>query len=427
MMFMVMITMKLGRINSKKRGNYMNFKEESLKLHKKLQGKLSIESKHHVKNKNDLSLLYTPGVAEVCKKISNNKESIYDYTIKSNSVAVISDGSAVLGLGDIGPEAALPVMEGKAILLKRFAGVDAYPLCLKRTDINEFVQNIVNLTPSFGGINLEDIKAPYCFEIEERLKEKTNIPIFHDDQHGTAVVVLAGLFNSLKLVNKNIEDIKLVITGAGAAGFAVTKLLSTAGVKNITVVDKKGVVYNGREDNDKYLDQLGKITGKKQSGSLKDVIKNSDVFIGVSTGKIVTEEMVKSMNDKPIIFALANPNPEIEPQKAYNAGAYIVATGRSDYENQINNVLAFPGIFRGVLDARASEVNEEMKLKAAIEIAGITGNELDKNKIIPDVFNKEIALKTAFAVAEEAVKTGVIKTGLSIGEIKKKIKRNIDK
>lgn len=427
MMFMVMITMKLDRINTKKRGKNMNFKEESLKLHKKLQGKLTIEGKHHLTNKKDLSLLYTPGVAEVCKKITNNKESIYDYTIKNNSVAIVSDGSAVLGLGDIGPEAALPVMEGKAILFKRFAGVDAYPLCIKRKNVDEFVQNIVNLTSSFGGINLEDIRAPFCFEIEEKLKEKTDIPIFHDDQHGTAIVVLAGLFNSLKLVDKEIENIKVVITGAGAAGFAVTKLLSTAGVKNISVVDINGVVYKGREENDKYLERLGEITGKKSSKSLKEVIKNSDVYIGVSTGDIVTKEMVKSMNDKPIIFALANPSPEISPQKAHNAGAYIVATGRSDYDNQINNVLAFPGLFRGVLDARASEINEKMKLKAAIEIAKLTGDDLDKNNIIPDVFNEKVALKTAIAVAEEAVKTGVTKSGLSIGKIKRKIKNNIVK
>lgn len=405
----------------------MDFKEESLKLHKKLQGKLTVESKYHLTNKKDLSLLYTPGVAEVCKKISNNKESIYDYTIKNNSVAVISDGSAVLGLGDIGPEAALPVMEGKAILLKRFAGVDAYPLCIKRNKVDEFVQNIVNLSSSFGAINLEDIKAPFCFEIEEKLKEKTDIPIFHDDQHGTAIVVLAGLFNSLKIVDKNIEDIKVVITGAGAAGFAVTKLLLTAGVKNVTVVDVNGVVYKGRKENDKYLEQLGKITGKKRSGDLSSAIKKSDVFIGVSTGSIVTKEMVKSMNEKPIIFALANPNPEITPQKAYEAGAFIVATGRSDYANQINNVLAFPGLFRGVLDARASEVNEKMKLKAAIEIAKLTGDDLNKDKIIPDVFNKKVALNTAFAVAEEAVKSGVAKADLSIDEIKNKIKNNIAK
>jgi len=403
----------------------MDFKEESLKLHRKLRGKLTVESKHHLSNKHDLSLLYTPGVAEICKKISENKENVYDYTIKNNSVAVISDGSAVLGLGDIGPEAALPVMEGKAILLKRFAGVDAYPLCIKRNEVDEFVQNVVNLTSSFGAINLEDIKAPFCFEIEEKLKAKTNIPIFHDDQHGTAIVVLAGLFNSLKLVEKNIENIKIVIAGAGAAGFAVTKLLSTAGAKNITVVDKKGVVYKGRAENDKYLEQLSEISGERRVRDLKDAFKNSDVFIGVSTGDIVSEKMIKSMNEKPIIFALANPNPEITPQKAYDAGAYIVATGRSDYNNQINNVLAFPGIFRGVLDARASEVNEKMKLKAAIEIANLTGDNLNKDQIIPEVFNKKVALKTAFAVAEEAVKTGVTKSGLSIKQIKNKIRKNI--
>ncbi|MCF8001847.1 MAG: NADP-dependent malic enzyme [Halanaerobiales bacterium] len=405
----------------------MNFKEASLKLHKKLRGKLTVESKHQLANKEDLSLLYTPGVAEVCKKISEEKNNIYDYTIKNNSVAVISDGSAVLGLGNIGPEAALPVMEGKAILLKRFAGVDAYPLCIKRNEVNEFVQNIINLTSTFGAINLEDIQAPFCFEIEEKLKEKTNIPIFHDDQHGTAIVVLAGLFNSLKLVNKNIENIKIVIAGAGAAGFAVTQLLSTAGAENITVVDKKGIVYKGRKENDKYLDQLSEITGSKNSGTLKKAVENTDVFIGVSTGGILTEEMVKSMKQKPIIFALANPDPEIKPQKAYKSGAYIVATGRSDYKNQINNVLAFPGIFRGLLDSRASEVNEKMKLKAAIEIAGLVGNELSEKKIIPDVFNQKVALKTAITVAEEAVKTGVSKSDLSIGEIKQKIKNNIGK
>jgi len=405
----------------------MDYKEESLKLHKKLQGKLTVESKHHLANKKDLSLLYTPGVAEVCKKIKEDKKSIYDYTIKNNSVAIISDGSAVLGLGDIGPEAALPVMEGKAILLKRFAGVDAYPLCIKRNEVDEFVQNIVNLTSTFGAINLEDIKAPFCFEIEEKLKEKTDIPIFHDDQHGTAIVVLAGLFNSLKIVNKNIENIKIVITGAGAAGFAVTNLLKAAGAKNITVVDKNGVVYKKRESNDKYLEQLANITKRERTGDLKEAVKNSDVFIGVSAGDILTEEMVRSMNQKPIIFALANPDPEITPQKAFKSGAYIVATGRSDYDNQINNVLAFPGIFRGVLDSRASEVNEKMKLQAAIEIAGLIGDELCREKIIPDVFNQEVALKTAFTVAEVAVKTGVSKSNLSINKIKQKIRKNITK
>ncbi|MDZ7672216.1 MAG: NADP-dependent malic enzyme [Halanaerobiales bacterium] len=403
----------------------MNYKDEALKLHKKLQGKLSIKSKYKLKDKNDLSLLYTPGVAEVCKEIIKDKEQLYDYTIKSNSVAVISDGSAVLGLGDIGPEAALPVMEGKAILFKEFANVDAYPLCIKRNNNKEFIQNVVNLSSSLGGINLEDIKAPHCFEIEKSLKEKLNIPVFHDDQHGTAVVVLAGLINALKLVDKNIEDIKVVITGAGAAGYAVTKLLTVAGVNNITVLDINGVVYKNRRENDKYLNELAKITKQTNSGELDEVIVGADVFIGVSTSNVLNKNMVKSMNSKPIIFALANPDPEIDPTDAKEAGAYIVATGRSDYSNQINNVLAFPGIFRGVLDASAEEISEGMKLKAAYAIAEIAQENLNKDKIIPDVFNKKIVREVALACAKEAIDNGLTRKNESFNKVKEKIINNL--
>ncbi|HMA59272.1 MAG TPA: NADP-dependent malic enzyme [Halanaerobiales bacterium] len=405
----------------------MDTKEEALKLHKKLKGKLSIKSKQKIKNKRDLSLLYTPGVAEACQQIYKDEESIYDYTIKNNSVAIVSDGSAVLGLGDIGPKAALPVMEGKAVLFKEFADVDAYPLCITRRNVDEFVQNIVNLSHSFGGINLEDIKAPYCFEIEEKLKAKTDIPIFHDDQHGTAIVVLAGLFNALKLADKKIEEIKIIITGAGAAGFAVTKLLKTAGAKNIKVLDSKGVVYKGRKSNNEYNEKLAEMTESKKEGRLEEAIKGSDVFIGVSTAGILKSYMVKTMNEKPIIFALANPEPEINPKEAYQAGAFIVATGRSDYPNQINNVLAFPGVFRGVLDARASEINEKMKLKAAEKIAEIVKDNLNKENIIPEVFNKEVAYVTALAVAEEAVKTGVAHQDLTLEIITEKVKNNLSK
>jgi malate dehydrogenase (oxaloacetate-decarboxylating) len=403
----------------------MNYKDEALKLHKKLQGKLSIKSKYKLKDKKDLSLLYTPGVAEVCKEIIKDKEQLYDYTIKSNSVAVISDGSAVLGLGDIGPEAALPVMEGKAILFKEFANVDAYPLCIKRNNNREFIQNVVNLSSSLGGINLEDIKAPHCFEIEKSLKEKLNIPVFHDDQHGTAVVVLAGLINALKLVDKNIEDIKVVITGAGAAGYAVTKLLTVAGVNNITVLDINGVVYKNRRENDKYLNELAKITKQTNSGELDEVIVGADVFIGVSTSDILNKKMVKSMNSKPIIFALANPDPEIDPTDAKEAGAYIVATGRSDYSNQINNVLAFPGIFRGVLDASAEEISEGMKLKAAYAIAEIGQKNLNKDKIIPDLFNKKIVREVALACAKEAIDNGLTRKKESFNKVKEKIINNL--
>ncbi|MGM0444892.1 MAG: NAD(P)-dependent malic enzyme [Bacillota bacterium] len=404
----------------------MDYSNEALKLHKKLQGKLSIKNKYKIENKHDLSLLYTPGVAEICKEIIKDKDQLYNYTIKSNSVAVITDGSAVLGLGDIGPEAALPVMEGKAILFKEFANVDAYPLCIKRNNNKEFIQNVVNLSSSLGGINLEDIKAPFCFEIEKSLKEKLNIPVFHDDQHGTAVVVLAGLINALKLVNKNIEDIKIVITGAGAAGYAVTKLLKVAGAENITVLDIDGVVYNNREGNDKYLNELAKITKKTNNGKLKEVIVGSDVFIGVSTSDLLDKDMVKSMNLKPIIFALANPDPEIDPQVAKDAGAYIVATGRSDYNNQINNVLAFPGIFRGVLDVGAKEISEGMKLKAAHAIAEIRKENLDKDRIIPDVFNKEIVKGVALACAKEAIDKGLTRKKVSFENVKEKIINNLN-
>ena len=403
----------------------MNYKNEALKLHKKLKGKFSIKNKSKIKDKTDLSLLYTPGVAEVCKEIMNDQEKLYDYTIKSNSVAVITDGSAVLGLGDIGPEAALPVMEGKAILFKEFANIDAYPLCIKRNNTKEYIQNIINLSYSLGGINLEDIKAPFCFEIEKSLKEKLNIPVFHDDQHGTAIVVLAGLINALKLVKKDMKDIKVVITGAGAAGYAVTKLLSAAGVNDLTVLDIDGVVYKNREGNDKYLNELAKISNKTKKGTLKESLIGADVFIGVSASNILDKKMIRTMNNKPIIFALANPDPEIDPKDAKDAGAYIVATGRSDYNNQINNVLAFPGIFRGVLDVGAKKISKNMKVKAAYAIAEIGKEDLKVEKIIPDVFNKRIAKEVALACAKEAIDSGLTRKKITFNEAKEKIINNL--
>lgn len=387
----------------------MSIYEESLKFHKELKGKLEITSRVKINNEKDLSLAYTPGVAEPCREIHKDPSTAYLYTRKWNTVAVISDGTAVLGLGDIGPLASLPVMEGKSILFKEFADVDAFPIVLDTKDVDEIVDTVVRIAPTLGGINLEDISAPRCFEIEKKLKDKLNIPVFHDDQHGTAIIVLSGLINALKIVNKNIEDLKIVVNGAGSAGTAITKLLLSYGAKNIVVCDRDGALNRDTTYSNKYFEELSKITNpNNESGILKDVIKNADVFIGVSAPNIVSKEMVSSMNDNSIIFAMANPTPEIFPDDAKEAGAKVIGTGRSDFPNQINNVLAFPGIFRGALDVRATEINEEMKIAAAFAIANsVSDEELNPNYIIPKAFNLEVQKRVAEAVKEAAIKSGV--------------------
>ena len=386
----------------------MNIYEESLKFHKDLKGKLEISSRVKIENEKDLSLAYTPGVAEPCREIHKDPSTAYLYTRKWNTVAVISDGTAVLGLGDIGPLASLPVMEGKSILFKEFAGVDAFPIVLDTKEVDEIVETVVRIAPTLGGINLEDISAPRCFEIEKKLKEKLNIPVFHDDQHGTAIIVLSGLINALKIVNKNIEDLKIVVNGAGSAGTAITKLLLSYGAKNIVVCDRDGALNRNNNYTNEYFTELSNITNpNNESGILKDVIKNADVFIGVSAPNIVSKEMVSSMNSDAILFAMANPTPEIFPDDAKEAGAKVIGTGRSDFPNQINNVLAFPGIFRGALDVRATEINEEMKIAAAHAIANsVSDEELNPNYIIPKAFNLEVQKRVAKAVKEAAIKSG---------------------
>lgn len=389
----------------------MTIYEESLKYHEKLRGKIAINSLAKVNNANDLSLAYTPGVAEPCREIHKDPSKAYVYTRKWNNVAVISDGTAVLGLGDIGPLASLPVMEGKCVLFKEFADVDAFPIVLDTKNVDEIVETIVRISPSLGGINLEDISAPRCFEIERKLKERLDIPVFHDDQHGTAVVVLSGIINALKVVKKNLTDLKVVINGAGSAGTAICKLLLSSGVKNIVMCDINGVIHEGGILPNDNLKELAKITNpNKETGLLKDAIKNADVFIGVSAPNIVSKEMVASMNKDAILFAMANPTPEIFPEDALEAGAKVVGTGRSDYPNQINNVLAFPGIFRGALDVRASEINEEMKVAAAYAIANsISEDEITAENIIPKAFDLKVQKAVAEAVKAAAIKTGVNK------------------
>lgn len=380
----------------------MSNKEEALRLHLENKGKIEIKSKVKVTNKEELALAYTPGVAEPCRKIEENSKDIYKYTSKGNTIAIVTDGTAVLGLGDIGPEASLPVMEGKSVLFKEFGNIDCIPICIKSKDVNTIVETIKLITPSLGGINLEDISAPRCFEIEERLKKELNIPIFHDDQHGTAIVVLAGLINSGRLLKKDISEFSVVINGSGAAGIATTKLLIKAGVKNIVVCDSKGAINKERDDLNSYKKEISMLTNdKNEKGKLKDVLKGKDVFIGVSAPDVLSEQMVKSMSKDSIIFALSNPVPEIYPEIAKKAGARITATGRSDYPNQINNVLAFPGIFRGALDIGAEEITEEMKISTAYGIAKMIKEEdLSEDFIIPDVFNKEVVKN----VAEEVKK-----------------------
>lgn len=381
----------------------MNYNEEALKMHEAFKGKIEVNSKVKLENRDDLSTAYTPGVAEPCRKIHENTEDVYRYTAKGNLVAVLSDGSAVLGLGNIGAEAAIPVMEGKAVLFKSFAGVDAFPICVKSQDIEEIIKTAINIAPVFGGINLEDIQAPKCFEIEDRLKEILDIPVFHDDQHGTAIVVSAALINALKLTKKKIEDVKIVLNGPGAAGTAIIKMLISLGAKNIVACDSKGIVVEGRDGGlNSHKTELSKITNsQKLKGTLKDAMIGADVFIGVSAPNSVTEEMVKSMNTDSIIFAMANPTPEIMPDLAKKAGARVVGTGRSDFPNQINNVLAFPGVFRGALDCRAKQITEAMKKAAAYAIADlVTDEQLAEDFIIPGPFNNRVAGAVAAAVAE---------------------------
>lgn len=387
----------------------MNIYEESLQFHKQLRGKLEISSRVKITNEKDLSLAYTPGVAEPCREIHKDPSTAYLYTRKWNTVAVISDGTAVLGLGDIGPLASLPVMEGKSILFKEFADVDAFPIVLDTKDVNEIVETVVRIAPTLGGINLEDISAPRCFEIEKKLKERLNIPVFHDDQHGTAIIVLSGLMNALKIVNKKVEDLKIIVNGAGSAGTAITKLLLSYGAKNIIVCDRDGALNRNSTYSNPYFTELSNITNpNNESGLLCDVIKNADVFIGVSAPNIVSKEMVASMNSDSILFAMANPTPEIFPDDAKNAGAKVIGTGRSDFPNQINNVLAFPGIFRGALDVRATEINEEMKIAAAHAIAdSVSDEELNPNYIIPKAFNLDVQKRVAQAVKDAAIKSGV--------------------
>ena len=387
----------------------MNIYEESLQFHKQLRGKLEVSSRVKITNEKDLSLAYTPGVAEPCREIHKDPSTAYHYTRKWNTVAVISDGTAVLGLGDIGPLASLPVMEGKSILFKEFADVDAFPIVLDTKDVNEIVETVVRIAPTLGGINLEDISAPRCFEIEKKLKERLNIPVFHDDQHGTAIIVLSGLMNALKIVNKKVEDLKIIVNGAGSAGTAITKLLLSYGAKNIIVCDRDGALNRNSTYSNPYFTELSNITNpNNESGLLCDVIKNADVFIGVSAPNIVSKEMVTSMNSDSILFAMANPTPEIFPDDAKNAGAKVIGTGRSDFPNQINNVLAFPGIFRGALDVRATEINEEMKIAAAHAIAdSVSDEELNPNYIIPKAFNLDVQKRVAQAVKDAAIKSGV--------------------
>ena len=384
----------------------MDYNELALKMHEENRGKVAVRSKVTVETREDLSTAYTPGVAEPCRKIRDCKEDVYRYTAKGNLVAVVSDGTAVLGLGDIGPEAAMPVMEGKAILFKEFADIDAFPICLDTKDAEEIIKTVKNLAPTFGGINLEDISAPRCFEIERRLKEELDIPVFHDDQHGTAIVGVAGLINALKFAGKKLEDAKIVINGAGSAGISICKLLLQFGVKDAVLVDQKGALCPGEAwMNDAQKEMAEKTNKDRQTGDLSEIMKGKDVFIGVSAPNIVTSEMVASMAKDPVVFAMANPVPEIMPDEAKKGGAKVVATGRSDFPNQINNVLVFPGIFRGALDARASQITEEMKMAAARAIAGIIAEEeLNEDYIIPGVFDKRVCSAVADAVKAESRK-----------------------
>ncbi|MCY6990700.1 NADP-dependent malic enzyme [Staphylococcus argensis] len=388
----------------------MTLRDEALEMHRRNQGKLEVAPKVKVTNKDELSLAYSPGVAEPCKEIHEDPRKVFEYTMKRNTVAVVSDGTAVLGLGNIGAEASIPVMEGKAVLFKSFSGIDGVPISLKTTDTDEIVNTVKLLEPNYGGINLEDISAPRCFEIEERLKKETNIPVFHDDQHGTAIVTVAGLINALRIVDKDMSDIKVVLNGAGAAGIAIVKLLYSYGVRDMIMCDSKGAIYEGRRHGmNETKEQVAKWTNRdKTEGDLEEVIQDADVFIGVSVADILTQDMVRSMADDPIIFAMANPNPEINPDDAKEAGAKVIGTGRSDNPNQINNVLAFPGIFRGALDVEATHINEEMKQAAVEAIANlIDSDELDPDYCIPGPFDSRVAPSVAREVARAAMDSGV--------------------
>ena len=386
----------------------MDYAKESLRLHYEWKGKLEMTPRAAVDSKEALSLAYTPGVAQPCLEIQKDVNKSYELTRRWNTVAVVTDGTAVLGLGDIGPEAGMPVMEGKCVLFKAFGGVDAIPLCVRSKDVDDIVNTVALLAGSFGGVNLEDIAAPRCFEIERKLKERCDIPIFHDDQHGTAVITLAGLTNALKVVDKKLEDVKIVVNGAGAAAISISKLLLSAGAKNITLCDRKGAIYAGRDGLNWIKEEMAQVTNPaKQSGSLADVLAGADVFIGVSAPNSVTTEMVKTMNRDAIIFACANPTPEIFPDDAKAGGAAVVSTGRSDYPNQINNVLAFPGIFRGALDARASDINDAMKIAAAHALADLVGDDLSADYIIPAAFDPRVKDAVAAAVKQAAYDSGV--------------------
>jgi len=388
----------------------MDLRTRALNLHRESKGKLELVAKVPMESMEDLSLAYSPGVAEPCIEIKNDPSTVYEYTAKGNLVGVVTDGTAVLGLGDIGPEAALPVMEGKAILLKRFANVDAFPICLDTKNVDEIVQIVKALSPTFGAINLEDISAPRCFEIEDRLRAELNIPVFHDDQHGTAIVVAAGLQNSVKLVNKQIPALKVVINGAGAAGMAILRILQQLGYREIIMCDSTGIIYEGREEGMNSVKAMiaSSTNPHNLKGSLQDAMEGADVFIGVSVANLLTKDMIDSMNSHPIIFALANPNPEVAYDLAKEWGVKVIATGRSDYPNQVNNVLAFPGIFRGALDVRATDINEEMKLAAVHAIASlIEEHEIREDYIIPDAFNEQVVDTVAKAVSEAAIHSGV--------------------
>ena len=387
----------------------MSIDEKAIFLHKQWNGKIETCAKAPVKSREDLSIAYTPGVAAPCRIIAEDKDAAYTYTLKANTVAVVSDGSAVLGLGNIGPEAAMPVMEGKCVLFKEFGGVNAFPICLSTQDTDEIIAAVKAIAPTFGGINLEDISAPRCFEIERRLKACCDIPIFHDDQHGTAIVTLAALLNALKLIGKQLEDITVVTSGAGAAGIAIIKLLHSLGLRDAILCDKLGAIYKGREKLNPQKEEMALISNHNfKKGTLSKVIEGADVFIGVSAPGILTAEMIQKMAKDPIIFALANPQPEIMPEQAYAAGAAIVGTGRSDYPNQINNVLAFPGIFRGALDVRASDINDKMQIAAAYAIANtLTASELNRNCIIPNVFDTRVTKNVANAVSQAAIQCGL--------------------
>ena len=387
----------------------MDYAKESLKMHYELRGKIEIAARTKANDRQSLSLAYTPGVAEPCLEIQKDVNKSYELTRRWNTVAVVTDGTAVLGLGDIGPEAGMPVMEGKCLLFKEFGGVDAIPLCIRSKDVDEIVNTVALLAGSFGGINLEDISAPRCFEIERRLKERCDIPVFHDDQHGTAVIMLAGLINALKVVGKRLEDVKIVTSGAGAAGIAVIKLLVSAGAGNVVMTDRTGAIYNGRPGLNPAKQEIAELTNPaRESGSLADVIKGADVFIGVSAPGVLTADMVQTMAKDAVVFACANPTPEIFPDEAKRAGAAVVSTGRSDYPNQINNVLAFPGIFRGALDARASDINDEMKFAAAHALAGmVSESELSCDNILPQAFDEGVGETVAAAVKAAAIKSGV--------------------